>query len=71
MTALSPVKVVPGGVASIPKVAARWCRVRLADLVQALIERDARHRAACQLARMEDHLLRDIGLTRDAVRGRP
>ena len=70
MTALSPVKAAPGGVASILKVAARWCRVRLAELVRALMERDARHRAARQLARMEDHLLRDIGLTRDAVRGR-
>ena len=70
MTALSPVKASPGGVAAILKGAGRWCRVRLAELVQALMERDARHRASRQLARLEDHLLRDIGLTRDDVRGR-
>ena len=70
MTTLSPVKVAPGGVTSIPKVTARWCRIRLAELVQAMIERDARHRTLGELARLEDHLLRDIGLTRDDVRGR-
>ena len=41
---------------------------RLAALLRAAMERDARHRAERQLARMEDHLLRDIGLTRDDVR---
>ena len=71
MTALSPAKIAPGGVTSIPKVTARWWRVRLAELVRAVMERDARHRASCQLARLEDHLLRDIGLTRDAVRRPP
>ena len=71
MTALSPAKIAPGGVASILEVARLWCRVRLAELVRAVMERDARHRAACQLARLEDHLLRDIGLTRDAVRRLP
>jgi uncharacterized protein YjiS (DUF1127 family) len=31
---------------------------------------DARRRASRQLARMEDHLLRDIGLTREDAGGR-
>ena len=70
MSALSPVKASLGGIAGTPKDAARWCRVWLAELVQAMIERDARYRTAGELARLEDHLLRDIGLTRDDVRGR-
>lgn len=70
MTIQLPVKAAPMGAASILPAARRWCRARLADLMRAAMERDARYRASCQLARMEDHLLRDIGLTRDDVRGR-
>jgi len=70
MTARSLAKAAPNGAASILTVPVHWCRARLADVGRALMERDARHRASRQLARLEDHLLRDIGLTRDDVRGR-
>jgi uncharacterized protein YjiS (DUF1127 family) len=53
MTIQTPTAAAPAG-AAIRRAARRWFRARL---------------AARQLARMEDHLLRDIGLTRDAVRG--
>jgi uncharacterized protein YjiS (DUF1127 family) len=70
MTARSSVKVAPSAVAAILQVAGRWCGVRLAELVQEWMEDDARRRASGQLARMEDHLLRDIGLTREDAGGR-
>ena len=68
MTVQTAVKIAPGG-APLLQAVRGWCRARLADLLRAAMERDARFRASRQLARMEDHLLRDIGLTRDAVRG--
>jgi uncharacterized protein YjiS (DUF1127 family) len=70
MTSQSPVGAAPHGSASILEGAGRWCRFRFAALLRACVERDARYREACQLARLEDRLLRDIGLTPDDVRGR-
>jgi uncharacterized protein YjiS (DUF1127 family) len=69
MTIETSVSSVPARSAATPQALRRWGRACLGALVRALIERDARFRASCQLARMEDHLLRDIGLTRDDVRG--
>jgi len=43
-----------------------WAALALASLAAA----DARHRDAARLAGLPDHLLADIGLTRDAVRRR-
>lgn len=41
---------------------------RLAAIPTALMECDARYRALCRLGVLDDRMLRDIGLTRDAVR---
>jgi hypothetical protein len=68
MTIQTRIDAATGG-ASILRPARRWWRAGLAALLSAAVERDARYRASRQLARMEEHLLRDIGLTRDAVRG--
>ncbi|MFO1144435.1 MAG: DUF1127 domain-containing protein [Amaricoccus sp.] len=68
MTVQTPAKAAPAS-APLLHAAHGWCRACLADLLRAAMERDARFRASRQLARMEDHLLRDIGLTRDDVRG--
>lgn len=67
MTIQTPIAAAPAG-APILRATRRWLRARLAALLRAAMERDARYRAERQLARMEDHLLRDIGLTRDDVR---
>lgn len=64
----SPVMAAPPGGASILQTACRRAGARLADLARAAREREARYRAELQLARMGDHLLRDVGLTRDDVR---
>ena len=42
--------------------------LRLGALIDAWIARDTHRRQLRQLARLEDHLLRDIGVTRDDVR---
>lgn len=68
MTLQTPPRAADGGAAPILKGAVRWCGFRLARLSRAWAERDARCRAARQLEKLEDHLLRDIGLTRDDVR---
>lgn len=65
MTIPIPVEAASGGAPIL-----RWWRARLAALARAAMERDARYRAAHHLARMENHMLRDIGLTPDDVRGR-
>ena len=69
MTIEPPIAAAPGGAPTL-RTAGHWRRARLAALLCAAMERDARHHALRQLARMDDHLLRDIGLTRDAGRGR-
>jgi len=51
------------------RAAGRLGPVRIGALVDALIDHDARGRQMRQLARLDDHMLRDIGITRDDVRG--
>lgn len=71
MPAVTPVTSASLGGSMLEAARARW-RACLGALVRAAMERDARFRASRQLARMDDHLLRDIGLTRnsrDAIRG--
>ena len=68
MTIQTPIAAAGG--APILRAARRWRRRLLAALIRAAMERDARFRTARQLAEMDDRLLRDIGLTRDDVRGR-
>ena len=71
MTLQTPVKAGDTGsdVASILRTAGRRFGFSLAAIATALIERDARYRALCRLETLDEHLLRDMGLTRDAVRG--
>jgi uncharacterized protein YjiS (DUF1127 family) len=69
MTVQTPARVSFRGI-PILRAARRWCGVRLADLLRTCVERDVRYRAARRLETLEEHLLRDIGLTRDDVRGR-
>ena len=70
MTWYSPATAASNGnsVASLLQTAGCWCGDRLGAILSALMERDARHRAMCQLDKLDDALLRDIGLTRDDVR---
>ena len=51
------------------RAAGRLRPVRIGGLVDAWIERDGRRRQMRQLAQLDDHMLRDIGVTRDDVRG--
>jgi len=53
---------------SILRAAGRRLASCLARIATTLTERDARYRANCRLATLDDHLLQDMGLTRDAVR---
>ena len=39
-------------------------RLSLRGVLDFLVEADARHRARMQLGHLDDHLLRDIGVTR-------
>ena len=39
-------------------------RLTVRGLLRALVAADARHRAAVHFARLDDHLLRDIGVNR-------
>ena len=39
-------------------------RLTVRGLLQALVNADARHRAAVHFSRLDDHLLRDMGITR-------
>ena len=48
-----------------------WPRITLRSVIDRIVAADARYRAGEQLARMDEHLLRDMGLTRDAVRRVP
>lgn len=45
-----------------------WPRISLRSFLERLIAADANHRAAVHLARLDERMLRDIGLTRDEVR---
>jgi uncharacterized protein YjiS (DUF1127 family) len=56
-------------IASNLRIEGRRFGFSLGTIVTALIERDARYRALCRLQTLDEHLLRDMGLTRDAVRG--
>ena len=51
-----------------PQAAGRRRGLRLREILKAAIERDAHWRQMRQLARLDDHLLRDIGVTRADVR---
>lgn len=51
-----------------PQATGRRLGLRLAALLQDWIERDLARRQMRQLRRLDDHLLRDIGITRDDVR---
>lgn len=71
MRSVTPVTFASFGGSILEAARGRW-RACLGFLVRAAMERDARFRASRQLARMDDRLLRDIGLTRnsrDAIRG--
>lgn len=57
-----------GDIALILRAAGSRLGFRLAAIVTALIERDVRYRSLCRLATLDERLLRDMGLTRDAVR---
>ncbi len=47
---------------------AYWPHLSLRSLLDRLVAADAAYRDAERLARLDDHLLRDMGLTADAVR---
>jgi len=49
------------------RAAGRLRPFSIGALAGAWIERDARHRQMRQLAKLDDHMLRDIGVTRDDV----
>jgi uncharacterized protein YjiS (DUF1127 family) len=51
-----------------PQAAGRRHGFRLGGALMAWIERDTLRRHMRQLARLDDHLLRDIGVIRDDVR---
>lgn len=50
---------------------ALWPRLALRSLLDRMIAADAAYRSAQHLARLDERMLRDIGLTRDAVRRPP
>lgn len=50
---------------------ASWPRLTLRSLIDRLVAADAAYRDAERLSRLDDYLLRDMGLTRDAVRQPP
>lgn len=41
-----------------------WPRLAVRGLIQRLVERDARYRNRAEMMALDDHILRDIGLTR-------
>ncbi len=72
MTLQTPVQFAfsnPNGALNL-RTAGRSHGSRLAAILAGWMERDARHRALCRLQSLDEHMLRDIGLTRDDVRGR-
>ena len=71
MTARSSVKVAPTAVAAILQVAGRWCRVRLAELVQEWMEDDARRRYFFLKKKKKKKKKKKFGLTREDARRTP